>query len=243
MLSHEESVRLDNFKAQYQSILGNISTANSDLERLLADKASKEAEVASLCARITALTDEVRVLEKKYADTINTSEKRLKALTDKQEASETDRAAVVEETAALKKQSGELTSAISTLRRELEELSEERAVHEKTVTVLTGQVASLSAEVADLSTQVSALRREHSALSEAFGKDSESHEAEKEQWRQEIEALKRKVEEERAKVVDYEEHVAKDKELLSRRERDIQVVTRRLKELFNEIKPGTALKI
>lgn len=232
MSGFEQKVKLDNLSAQYQSILGNIRIANDDLERLLADKEAKEAEIVLLVSTIETLTAELRALEKSIADKKRISEEKLADAETKRDLAATQQSEAEKKKTLLDEEIKELTQVAKQKTTDIAALTEEKEILEKSCELLTTQVAALSAQVEPLSTQINALRTELAELEAGMARVREAHDIEKTELVKEIEDLKAKKSEEDSKIVTYEEHVAKDKETMARRERDVLVRQKRLKDLF-----------
>lgn len=243
MLKPDEIVRLDNFKAQYHSILGNIQIATSELNILIGRKEDAEEEVEVLKAHISSLKDEVSKLEKHCADMQRISDKRLSEALEARSAAIAEEKTSREEIKNLDKQSQTLVNLITVRNKEITVLDEKKSSLLESVQTLIEKMKSLTSDMKSLSITVSSLHKESSMMRESLDILEEAHESRKSRMKEEIADLTRKADTERAKIVEASAFYAKKDAEYARRESDIQVVTRRLKKLFNEIKPGTALKI
>lgn len=240
MSEFEQNIKLDNFKAHYQSILGNIKIANSELEQTREDEKKAKESLVVLTERENTLRKEVGDLVEQKERVVQEADGKLALLAAKEktlEQLELDTLSFVEsENSRLESERVSLDKQIQERADELSELTEQKEVLEKSVSVLGEYVTSLTSQVETLSTNLASLRRDFSMLEQEFKEMEEAHARRVRDMDAEIASLIQYRKEEADKIVEADVYI-KDKE------KDIAIITRRLQALFNEVTPGVALKI
>jgi len=242
-MKFEEKIQLENYAAQLHSILGNIVIANSELEKVLEQRERAMEEIESAENRFLELGDETRGLSSQRAkinDAIRKAADKIKDL-QKLEKETIDFLA-----ASKSKREGEranLEERIGNAKRTLITLQEEKAVNEQSVSVLGKQVSGLSKDIVDLSKELKNHRAKKDTISSLMDAQHILHSKDMKDRAKELARIQVEIEKSRGKVLDADAHFADREKSISRREKDVLVVTKRLRELFQEVKPGIALKI
>lgn len=240
MREFETTIKLDNAQAHLESILSNIVVANESLTEVFETRKSAQHETViaekelkntlallkgtqgSLIQKRQELIDTVKELE----STENT--KKTKILLLEKEYSEKFSAygeQVERNTKFLK----DIFAEIAQSKLSLSKLLKEVATTEQTLETLSMQRRSLKNDVEEISRTTTEKRL--------------SNTKELSQLQEELLILKNIVAAEKNKVGNAEINIQQKVKELDRREKDILIVTKRLKNLFNEINPGVSLKI
>ena len=238
MNQFEENVKLENFKAQYQVILGNIRVANSELEKALESKALAETELSSLDKSIIKLNKELTELAALRNDVILDTDGR-RARVEEAEANLASHKMETEEYVAselkrLETERKTLDSDIAEKRKQLNALMEQHVVFEDSVQKLSSKVSKLSGQIENLEKAVKKLDEEHNKLSNDLDEATATFNKRKIEMEAELAEIRAKSKEESDKIVIYENHVAKDKATMARRESDLEILKRRLHALIQE---------
>lgn len=243
MVGFEEQIKLDNFKSQYHSILTNITTANSELEKVLVEKENKIGEVTSLDATIVALKEQIVDLKGKKNENTALWKEAVSELKGKHADKSSQVSSLASSIKELTTQHNSLKSVISDTKAVLVELESDKVKQLRAVELLDEQIDSLASQVSTLRLTVKSLEDEATALTLQISNDTEEHRRTKVKRFSEIEDIKKIAAEESAKLLVSKDYYAKKDAEYKRRESDILVVTRRLKRLYAEINPNIALKI
>ena len=246
-MKFEEETKLSNFSAHYEVILGNISIANSELERALVKIEDSQKQVKGLELKSSSLAKEIVRLEDKRFMIVADSDSKIKEVEGKKKELDTRGKEVTErEKESLKSLSRDRTLALQDAVRaedNLRALGKESRVLETSISITTKQVKDLSTSVAELTKELKELRANRLLLeTETKEKEDEFNKLSKVRA-QELASLSKQIEESRAKVLNTDKHFEQKEKEIARRENDVLTITRRLRELFQEVKPGIALKI
>lgn len=237
MSKFEEKIKLDNFTSQLQSIKSNIRLANEELEAVLERR--KEA-LADIDERERAFRESTMLLISEKEKVIEESDAKL-ALLDIREREVNAREQeslelITTKGAELEEQELRLSQLLSGSRDEVKELKEQEELLKESVRVLTAQMEMLSAQVAELSVEEQEARQETNIVTAALKELRDTFKIESAKIEEEIATLTARREEEDKKIVEASVYI-------QNKERDIAIITARLHSLFNEVKPGVALKI
>lgn len=242
-MKFEEKNQLSDFAAHLHSILGNITIANSELEKVLEqkDRAMEEIESAEnrflelgnetrgLSSQRTKINDAIRAVADRIRDMQNLEKETIDFLAASKSKREQERASLEER--------------VGNAKRTLITLQEQKTVNEQSVSVLSKQVSGLSKDITDLSKETKKLRIDKDILTGEIDSSSIVHKKETESRAKELTQIQVEIQKSRGKILDADAHFADREKSISRRERDVLIITRRLRELFQEVKPGIALKI
>jgi chromosome segregation ATPase len=243
MLTPEQEVRLNNFEAQYSTILGNIATANRELEIILEEKNTAQAAIDKYRAGLDAdISDKRRELSALLA---------YKAVAEKEVISQHA------QTASAHRKEQEHLDSIKALTRKENLLNQEISKREKKTDKLIDEYNSINTAIEKFGRKLADLRHDISKLStlrNELKNETVMLEGELQNMKAglmlelkklavDIQTLleKRRVEE--SKIVEADKYLIKEKEIISRRERDVITVTKRLEKLFQEVRPGMKLKL
>lgn len=246
-MKFEEETKLSNFKAHYEVILGNISIANSELERSLVKIEDSQKQVKGLEMKSLSLAKEIVRLEDKRFMIVAESDSRLKEIEGKRVSLDKRKIEVDEqEKASLKNRDTQriLTDKeIAKGKESLVALCKEKNVLETSTAIISKQFKDLSTSVAELTKELKELRAARLLLeTETKEKEDEFNKISKVRV-QELASLSKQIEESRAKVLNSDKHFEQKEKEIARRENDVLTITNRLRKLFQEVKPGIALKI
>lgn len=246
-MKRNEQIKIDNYKAQYNSILSNINDANRELTKslstkTLADKQAKEAsvELTKVEERVNKLYRqereiEVRVNKKRVSveqreEAVNKAEvllaeKKLtveKALTEKKLKLSSENKTIKEDNNNLLIQQKEIKGGIVMLQKEDTELFNEITKREKIRNLLGSETVELEGKKEGLVKQ--------------YNKLKETHE-------KEIDIIKLKIEEEKAKIEIPDKMLKEREAVMNRRENDFLILTLRWKRFFKEHFPNQTLNL
>jgi len=232
MSEFEKKIKLDNFTEQLKSLVSNIRDASADLSAVLVKKKEAEKELEILREDAIVLRTELDNLvsaKNIIRDEIGRTQGVLAELGKQKE----------EEVSGIKNAQREkslIVSSITALNKERKEIAEEVEMARGSASLISYEVEIINGQLESAERSLSLAR---SALAETEHQTKEAHEEMQRSvsdLEKEIEDLKNLKSEEDAKIVLADEHI-------KRKENDIAIVTRRLHDLYSEIKPGVALKI
>lgn len=238
MNQFEQNIKLDDFKAQYNSILGNIAVVNSELEIAIAARESAKIEVSNLD---TEIAQKKKLLETTKAERVSVIDDTNRRILEANQATEraknwkedTD-TYVNKELLRLENEKTASEVTVAALQDDIENLENSKDQKSQEMSRLTARIADLTTEVENLTKTVSELRTRADHLTVSVDEMELVYKTRKKDTEEEIESLIKKREEEAAKIVDYETHVKKDKEVMARRESDLLVKQRRLDQLIKK---------
>lgn len=246
-LKHDEKVTLDNFTAHYEVILGNTRIANAELEKALEAEKNAKDSITELTAKAEELATEVNGLLIRRDAVVKETDNKLALLQRREEsatAKEAETSAHVDkELARLGNERRTLDADIASKTEQHTEAEARLVVLKESVRITSAQVESLSEKVTTLSKEVADLERTKASLELEVTEAEQAHETKKKEMADELAEIRRITDEEKAKMILSQDYYDKKDAEYAGRERDILIVTKRLKELFNEVKPGTVLKI
>ncbi len=236
----EEQTKLNNFQAQYGTILREISVVNTELENLLKEKQKSLSGLSVLLNEIKS-ADMTLKTEKSKSETIRAD---IISKLDKFEKEnfkfEKKRQEV--DTYTETKTKG-LAAKVLRLNSSLDSRKAEKDTILGNISDLNSQVDRLSKISKELLREVKIAHKEYNGLNKQIEVESTANDRAIKQHLNELSAIKKDISISKSKVLDTNSHFSKREADLIRRESDLEIVTRRIRLLFQELKPGTALKI
>lgn len=243
MAKFDDTIKLDNFKAHYEIILGNIQIANSELDTIHKSIDSGKIELEGVVAACAIAHTELNDLKTKRDSVNEDIHDRLSLITERElniVKEENDASEVI---VNLKKVRDELTSEISGKQRELDslnqsisELSSKLSRMQEIADTLSNKVDSLQNLVVSLDGNIAELRTVHRNI-------IDEHEAVLAGLISSIEDTSANKIAEEAKMFTSEAYYKKKDEDYARREGDIVRIVRRLQRYADQIMPGLVVKI
>jgi len=244
MSEFEKTIKLDNLDAQLQSIKGNIRKANTELEGILIESKKALAEVDE---RERAFRESVLLINAEKEMIAEEADVKLALLANKEselkKVMDDSKTYFKNEFARLDKERNNLIQLIDIYRSEISELFTEKSSLRDVVSEMRSELSVLSLELKKASEDYALAQKQSAESAASLAETRDEHRLHKAFLESEIESLKVRRAEEEAAVVDAREYISKKEKEFARRESDILTVTRRLRQLFNEVRPGTVLKI
>lgn len=235
-MKFDEALKLQNFKEHYSIVLGNISIATRELERLLMENDSIKEVIAGLNRNAFSLRKEIESLTHSLSDArkiIKESKEASEILAKKRE--DTDKY-VKENLSILDIQKNSLEMDIRDLSNMVNELLGDKDVIEKSILALMGQSENLRQGIYSLTKESSKERDSKNQLDDEIEKNKSMNAKDIEKHSKELESIIKLQNEERDKITMANVYIQK-------KEKDIDVMTRRLKSLYAELLPGKEIKI
>lgn len=243
MLSPEQKVRLDNFDAQYSSILGNIQNANTELKNVLNKIEDAENVVLSLGGKIEGLKLEVKELTAKKIVAINATNNSLKELEKKESEVALKEKSATQAVVNLDKQKNSLTADIHELEVLKAKLLREYVNSSEDVSTIKSILSALTVEFRELSNEKSALETELAVSLKSLYDAKEELQKEIKELSSTREIVINQIEESKARVLDASVYVNDKEAEIARRESDVKILTRRLERIFGEVRPDLKVTI
>lgn len=247
MKPFEAELKINNYKAHLAVLLDNVNSANKELEGVLREKDKSVKDMAGLSSILAQLHNEHYLLSESIKATNEGIKKREESLQKQERALEVNKSKTESElsqkTESTKK---EVLVLEQTIKNYTEILNEKRKANEELEKVgkslkesneLFGDInKEFGVELKSLGKQLSDKEREL---------DTKEREGKKtlEKLNGDILSAQEEYRTESAKIAKADEYIKKKEGEFARRERDIQTITKRLKSLYQEVRPGIALKI
>lgn len=247
IMKFEEQIKLDNFKAQYEIIRGNIGIANSELERVLEAKSEASRGIQETEERLAIARKELSDVLTEMKDKTSEADNKLALLYDREisvnELEKDTRKRIGSELKELETKKNGIEKSIIALEKINTDLKDTYSLMQSKMSSLEISLSELEQEVALLNSTKVELSKDIASLEDRKERATNAMNSTVEKLEKEIAILVNRAEEERSKVVDANEHFSKKEKELARRESDILVITKRLRDLYQEVRPGMALKI
>jgi chromosome segregation ATPase len=246
-ITPQQKVKLDNFQAQYNAIVGKLDTANKELEMVLFRQQAAELSLNTAEKERVIAEKAKKASEKKVVDLLNDIDDKNKKL-DERQAFLDDRESLIGKAEAAKIEDAEaevvlLTNEAQDLRDEIQELKTERynatleldhvaeliGIAESSYDVRREQMAIIEQRISDGEGSLAQLNTEYNTI-------IRKHESElddlKEQISNAVEAVERPMQNLLAKEQD-----------LEKREKDVKVYIKRLQRIYKEEFPELRLHL
>lgn len=237
MSKFEEKIKLDNFTSQLQSIKGNIRLANEELEAVLVRR--KEA-LADIDERERAFRESTMLLISEKEKVIEDADAKLALLDIREKAIDSRESEslnlIATKGAEVEAHELRLSQLLSDSQDEVRELFERSEQLKASIHSMEGQMVMLSARIAILTTEAEDANQEHSLITAALKQLRDTYKTDSAKIEGEIATLTARREEEEKKIAEASVYIRQ-------KETDIAIMTARLHSLFNEVRPGVALKI
>jgi chromosome segregation ATPase len=241
-MTPREQNTINNFTAQYTSILGNIQVANDKLTAIFADVKKAEASVYRLTTQIVDKTKELDSLfetEVKIKLEIEHKERELLSERANLEADKKEFKADKEaELKRVKELRDNLQVEILKANHEIEDLNEKHSEATREMTRLQAHVSMLEDQVAILEDKKSTLDEEVVDLEKSIETTRLAHSQERNQLLQELDNLKVLVNEEVEKIKNPTKNLEARENELDRREKNFLILVNRFRREFVKLHPG-----
>lgn len=246
-IREHEQIILSDFEAQYQVILGNISTANTDLEKALDQKKSLENELASLVVSVSEKKRDLDTIENQLSSikrSLETKEKKLKEreLELEKEKDLFDEEVYLKNT-ALKEKEISVDYAVSDKIKELDKLID----IEKNIK---SSIDKLEQTKTFLSSSIKELDKEMFEKSEKYIKAKTDSENTIKQLNQnikdlnkELEKTKKLVDKEKEKILMPMQVIKEERRVFDKEKRNFEILVTRFKKEFKKLYPNQELKL
>lgn len=239
----EDNVRLDNLKAQYNSILGNIAIANKKLEKLLEQITKKEAFLKAtddaIADRSKIVSDAIRregTIRRRIAELGEKTENITKFNQELQNKND-------EVISSYKQQEKELSYKVKEINEKIESILKKKSLVEDEFNTLMRDKDDLDQKIIVSKETLELIQNETIKEKKESVEKKESAKKELKKLDKELCSKKELVEEEKKKLQLPKENLEERIRQVEEKEKDIRIITRRLKELWQEVKPGIELKI
>lgn len=239
----DEKIRLDNFRAQYNSILSSIKEVNIELESLIQKKSQILEDLKNISSELeerraginTIIKREFKIKERElYLEIIQED-------IDKQNILLSNKKALVEK--ELRAERHQLNSERATIKKDVDnlliqkqEIKEVIAVLEKQYKLLSANIRETIASRNDLVDQIIAAKKRILELAQEYKRETEKGVCE-------LNEVRRQVEEERNKVRSPVENLKKRELIIRRKERDLEVYIGRMRKKYKELYPNLEFRI
>ena len=242
-MKFDEALKLQNFKEHYSIILGNVDRANIELESVLEKRNDAENQILALQDTVLKLEDELNKLTLTREQVVRDTDARIKKASEIESTSLKFKEETDSYISGLDKIKNNLQKEILSLQEELDDTVAQKEIVSKSISILSTQVASLSDAAKTLTTQIRGSNVEKDSILKEKERYSIEHKKNVEKKTKELESIEKKIAESETRVLAADRHFAQKELDIARRENDVLIITKRLRALFQEVKPGIALKI
>jgi chromosome segregation ATPase len=239
----QDEQKLDNSKAHLQKILGDIAVANEQLESIFVTRKAEEETLVTLRAEAVNIREE-------SAKTLAEVRNKVADLAERESALVVERATFDSEKAealvSLKVERDELIALIAAKKTEAKELDEELWDTADLINHNREYIGQLEVEVSDLETLKSErneVKAEIDELNAQAIEDKVSIEKQITESQTELARLLSQLVIEKAKLDSPAKALREWEITLNRRERDIDVMTKRLKRFHEKMFPGKNIQL
>lgn len=246
-MTHDEQIKIDNFKAQYNSIKGNIAIANRELEEINERKESLKITCLELDRQVEAKSQALHKLIASEDQLTKERESKEANLKEREEGLVRDQEKLAQDTADtlahLSSERAEHQHQILELKSEIASLALKRDEAEKDFNASAEQAAMLSIDLLAIEQELETVRRNLEEATQAHNSFVTNASAEKKNIQERINILLAREQEitkanqERAVVMERRE------EALARRERDVEIIANRWRTWHKSMFPDGELKI
>lgn len=246
-MKFDEAIKLQNFGEHYSIILGNVSIANTELGRVLEEKTKQEISISNANKEFARLGNEIERLSSIRDQVVKETDARIKNADDKErylvKLTDDTNKYVSNYKIELEQVKSRLTSDIEELKDIFAGMDSQKDVMDKSIVVLSKQVSALSNSAKELSSEVQSLNKEKGMIIQDIDKYFIEHKKSTDRKSRELDSIEKRIAESESKVLDADNHFKQKEKDIARRENDVLIITKRLHALFQEVKPGIALKI
>lgn len=230
-----DPAKLENAKAQYQAVLGETRVTKEELESILVRRAEAQNELNDVCVKLDDASGELAFTEKKRSEIELMVESASKKLTDIEQT-------IRETEAYAEKSKNRISRDITALDGIIKSRKESLASTERGIKELSAKTAAIYKEAEEQTTQLDRILKrvqdagqELDTLQNALSNAQNRASIELKELEGRVVAARALAAQEEAKIVSYEEHAAKDKKTMARRESDLLVIKKRYDELFKKL--------
>lgn len=243
----QQQIRLDNFKAQYNSILSNIKVANDELQDILIEGDRAKLGIRKVFKDLEILNSKFLDVQKQKTEIeLNLNRRELKlrekeVLMVKKEKSSIDN--IKDMLSEAKKEKKEIDQDISGTKDILNNLGIQKIELEKEVSNLSIDFKSLEKIVKGLSEEKIKIQNHKAKIEKESIEINEQLRKSCVASKSELKELKGLIAKEQVKVGLADKALTLREKEIDRREKDIRILTKRLRDLYQQIRPGISLKI
>lgn len=250
-MTHEESVKLDNYKAHYRTILSNINISNKSLEEVLSKETEATKGLMIVEAGIESANTELDTITKEAVEITSRLDKRESLLKQKErELGKRD-----EETKKIQEELTETLNTVKTakqlkidaymrsLERKVEDLEIEHTVSKGALEIRESVSKKLDKQIENLREEMRRAAENYSEITKVRDTSLLNLTKEIESAVARLRALRIKLLEESEKVGSADQMLVERGKDLTRKERDFLILTLRWKKFFKEHFPNQELKL
>lgn len=242
-LQPHEEVRINNFKAHYNSIASELAVAVARLTETVEQKKTLESQITELEASIASKQSDLAIIEER-CEHLTWERADLDRRTQSLATAKTEFEAFKEsEIAALKAEKLRLESSIAVKTASLTAISIEEAALRDQITALNSEVEGLKSDVALLKKDKQELELAHSGEVTARNKQLAALDKDIADKQEELSRVNALVEAEKAKIEKPLESLKEREQQLDVRESSFRIMAGRMKDRFSQMYPGRTLKI
>jgi len=245
-LTAEEQIKIDNFKAQYNSIRSNITVANTELEGILAQREGALASYLSICKDIEvqlSQLDQLYLREKELEDAWAKREAKVLAGEEKLRLDKEAFEQRKEELKELESREKEILDSVADALEDLSRAAEAKVSVELSIDHLsrtaddkTADIARLEKERLTLEQSILGLKEEAENTKRALAKEIADDEKKLEAIRSEIAAEKQKIDLPMKALAEREQEV-------NRKEKNLEILVDRFKKHWKREHPDLVFKL
>lgn len=238
MSQFADPAKLENAKAQYQAVLGEIRVAKEDLEDFIVRRDVARENLEKVLIELDKSRGDVAFTEKKRTELYIRIEDATKELKEIEQEIRDSEAGFEKTKVRLSKDIAALEGIIS-VRREVLSSTEQGIVELASKFHTTyKEIETLMKELDKIVERVKDAKQELDVVENTLSDAQNRASIELKELEGRVVAARALAAQEEAKIVSYEEHVAKDKKNLARRESDLLIKQRRYDQLFKKLYVG-----
>lgn len=246
-MTKAEKIRIENFKANYNSIKGNIDKANSEHESILKSIEESRGFMVKLDAELLEKRDELNSLITAYKDIENKQNKREdKIIKRENEIDQKEEKSIL----LIAEKEKKLKTKIASQGLELEEIKQNiKALKEKESILVNSIInAEKNLEVAEgnkkkIDDEISKLQVELKKESDNYDKVSREIKVKTDILLKELKKLKDNTEAEKQKTITAHNSLKERESAVEKRETDNAILVARLRVLYRKFLPSETLKL
>lgn len=246
-LTHDQKIKLDNFKEHYKVLLANIQSANKEISSLLAEKEKAESKLREKTEELNLVQNELSEIKKEISS-LKESAKRAIVAVDLHKESVLNEIRELEQNArtlveASSKERSKIIKSIDSYDEVLLKLKFKEGQLSDAIKKHTEEIIDLEDTKRGLQDSIKELRSEHDSVISIAADEVKAVEEKMKTAENKLNQILAEIERQEPKIKNALIEIERREGEVKKREDDAAVLVRRIKKWYNKNRPGIKIEL